>query len=152
MSASVLPRMYRPLTRSTYCPREPTAIPFPPRQVMLRARTFVEFFSHDMITMITRVSSGTYAFDSEAIIPAGNLFEVINSTAQTRCHLLTSQFNRETRSVLYVSIPEIKISISSSLQNHRRDRTIGVRYDAAVFDGSARLLLYILLSTYFCPA
>jgi hypothetical protein len=52
------------LTRFAYCPKEPNAMPFPPRQVMLLARMFVEFYEiPNVVIEMCETQRNAYAFD-----------------------------------------------------------------------------------------
>ena len=65
------------LTNCTYCPREPNAIPFPPRQVTSLTKMFVEFYRGRLLVLV--VNCGTtycwcpYPFDRETVVAASDL-------------------------------------------------------------------------------
>ena len=99
-------------TRSTYCPSDPTAIPFPPRHVTLRATMLVEFLvptgEFTITTSWPRSSKyDTYTFDRQAVVSARNLTHsgLPSAIRLRRAIGLTSQFKRVTWSDRNVSIP-----------------------------------------------
>lgn len=109
---------------------DPTAMPFPPRQTMSRATTFVEFCTPRQIHSHTIRTRAAHPFDREAVVATRNLCISAASTRErvSTCPAsLTSQFIIVTLSDRNVSMP-----ISSAVRRCRAPDRISTNHRCSV--------------------